>query len=135
MSELRRRHRQGRSGRRLARIVRIVAIAICLAAIGDFVFDAYGTSNCFTNDADPFASAHSPLVAVDSEECRALIAHRDVFMRIDAMAVLLAIALFIGASVVLSHARRSTKRMVLGTEAVVVVLVLAYSMLWIYSAR
>lgn len=114
-------------------VVRGLAILVCLVAIADFTYKAYQSSDCFVDNTDPFARDVAPSVSLDTGECRALIALRDVHLRIDALAVLVAVALFLGTVVALSHAHRSTKRLLFGIEAAVLVVMLAYSLLWFYS--
>ena len=128
-----RHHHLSRAERKAVRVVEILAILLCVAAIADFAWMAYSTKDCFASNYDADSSTPMPRVAVDSGDCRALIASRDIHMRFDGLAVLLAIALFLGSGVALSHARHSTKIAVLGADAVAVVLILAYSLLWIYS--
>jgi hypothetical protein len=128
-----RRHHLSRAQRKAVRVVQILAILLCAAAITDFSYMAYRTSDCFTGSPGSDVSGPTPRVAVNSSECQVEIARRDRHMRFDGLAVLLAIALFGGAGVALSRARPSTKRLVLGSEAVALVLILVYSLLWIFS--
>lgn len=125
------RHKQSRT-RKTARIVRVLAILLCVAAIADFSYYAFLSKGCFSADSDTSGNA-LPRVAVASDECRELIPLRDTHFRLDALGALLAVALLIGTGVVLSNLHRSTKRLLLGVEAAVLVLTLAYSVLWILA--
>jgi hypothetical protein len=133
MQGMRHRHHISRRTKKAAWAVRVLAILVCLVAIADFTYKAYESSDCFVENSDPFGSDVAPMAARDTEECRVLIASRDVHLRIDALAVLLATALFLGTVVALSHANRRTKRLLFGIEAAVLVVMLAYSVLWFYS--
>lgn len=104
-----------------------------VAAAADFTYFAYRSSDCFVDNPDPLTQESTPRAAVPSGDCQVEIARRDTHMRRDALAVLLAVAVLIGASVTLSDAHRRTKRIALGIEAVVLVLVLAYSLLLVYG--
>lgn len=129
-----RHHHLSRAERKAVRAVQILAILLCVAAIADFAYMAYSTGDCFTGGSGSNVSDEAgPRVALDSGDCRVEIARRDLHMRFDGLAVLLAVALFLGSGVALSKARHSTKKAILGAEAVAVVLILTYSLLWIYS--
>lgn len=128
-----RHHHLSRAERKAVRVVQILAILLCMVAIADFAYMAYQTSDCFTDNADPITAEAAPRVAVDSGDCRAEITRRDSHMRFDGLGVLLTVALLLGSGVALSHLRHGTKKLVLGAEAAVVVLIVAYSLLWIYS--
>ena len=128
--------RKHRSLRKIAaRIVQVLAILLCVAAAADFVYNASLATDCFTDNIDQFAQGEKTRVGVDSEDCRVKIMRRDNHLRVDALAALLSVGLAIGATVVLSSAHRRTRRLILTTEAVVLVLTLAYSLLWIYAGR
>jgi predicted nucleic acid-binding Zn ribbon protein len=131
--DLHRHHHQSPRTRRTARVIRWLAIALCALAVADFGYNAYLTGNCFADNSDPLSRDIVPRIAVNSEECRVLIANRDLHGRVDALAVLLAIALLVASAVVLSRQRRRTRRLLLGVEASVVVLILAYSTLWVLA--
>ena len=128
-----RHHRHNRLARRVARIVRLLAIVIVAAGVADFILSAFRSSQCFTDMPDPQAQGVTTRVAVESEECRVEIARRDSHSRVDALAVLLAVALLVGAGVELSNAHRRTRRLVLGVEVAVLVLLLAYGALLMYG--
>ena len=130
---MRHRHHVSRRTKNAAWTVRVLAGLLCIVAVADFSYKAYESSDCFVDNSDPFGRDVAPKAALDTEECRVLIGSRDVHLRIDALAVLVAVALFLGSVVTLSHTRRSTKRLLFGIEAAVLVVMLAYSVLWFYS--
>ena len=116
-------------------MVRVLAMVVSIAAVADFCYSAYLASDCFEASFDASGREVGPRPAIDTDECRAVITRRDVHMRLDAAALVVAMMTLIGASVMLSNARSSTKRMVLGIEAAMLVVVAAYCLLWMFSIR
>ena len=129
------RHHPSRLARRVWQVVRVLAMVVSIAAVADFCYSAYLASDCFEASFDASGREVGPRPAIDTDECRAVITRRDVHMRLDAAALVVAMMTLIGASVMLSNARSSTKRMVLGIEAAMLVVVAAYCLLWMFSIR
>lgn len=124
-------HRSKRAlTKKTARVAQMLAITLCLAGMVDFAYSALQSSSCFVNTTGSLGEDPQPRAAVDSDECRAVINSRDLHFRGDALAVLLGVAVFAGATVIRSNAHRRTKRMVIGIEVAVLVIVLAYSILF-----
>jgi hypothetical protein len=113
--------------------VRLLAILVMLAAVSDFAYSAYRAKDCFVPNPDPLAPSISPQVGLESGDCRAQIARRDMHMRGDGLAALVAIVLLVHASVTLSNARRSTRRLMMVFEVIGLLLAVLYSVLLVYA--
>ncbi|HZD32139.1 MAG TPA: hypothetical protein VE779_10815 [Candidatus Angelobacter sp.] len=132
MAQGTRHHHHNRKARRIARILRIVAIVIMGSGVATFAYNAYWQSVCSDKNSDLVTSV--PFIRPDKASCVSLW-NVESYLRLSALAVLVAIAMIIGASVTLSDARRNTKRLALSIEVVVLLLIVAYSLLWMFVFR
>jgi hypothetical protein len=97
-----------RSRRRLriaARIALILGLLIAVLAVSNFVFSAYRKSNCYfrgeTTDWG-FSTPGEPM----SDECREEIISLDEYQRLDAAALVLAVALLSGSALISRRVRK-----------------------------
>jgi hypothetical protein len=108
---------------------------MCLAAVAEFTYSAFRSSDCFVPGQNPSDDLRAPREAIDSPECAAEIARRDTHSRMDAAIALLGLFVLAGATVQRSDAHRSTKRLVLTIEAAAVVLAIVYTVLLSFALR
>src|SRR5262252_1895620 len=106
---LRQHHHRHRSRltRRVWQTIRVLAALAGVAAVAEFCATSYQARNCFevVVDAEQQSAPRRP---IESEDCRATIARRDVHLRVDATVVVVTILIVICAGVMLSHAHSST---------------------------
>jgi len=118
--------------RRGLRIARLLAVLVCIAAIGDFGFNASQK-----NRDSSFNEPISGITLHGQDEGSYVgrdISKADLHLRFDAAVVVLAAAAMLVISVSLSKVSRRTKRLVLVATVVVVTLFVVCSfLLWMHS--
>jgi hypothetical protein len=130
------RHHHERSlRRRIARWFQVLAVVMCIAAAADFGYGAFRAGDCFVPGQNSSGDLPEPRSAVNSPECVAEIARRDLHFRVDAAIALLGLFVLGGATLQRSNAHRSTKRVVLTIEVAVILLAIVYTLLLSVALR
>jgi hypothetical protein len=108
------------------RLLLLLVISVCVASIIDFGYRAY--QKAYSSDVSPISDfiGRSTRLGAGSFEY----GYDDVYMAADAIIALLALPVVLGTSVKLSKIPRRRKRLVLGTEAVVVTLLVVAALQW-----
>jgi hypothetical protein len=133
MGRFRRHHRRGK--RVVYWLILAAAAAICTWAIGDFAYRGIQTSGCSQENYDPDTTAFLPQTAVDSPDCRQVLGLSELHQRRDAATALLGFSVITASAVLLSKARRRTKKKLLALEFGVAVLVLAFTFIVTIATR
>ena len=128
------RHRRRRRGKRL---LLLLAILVCVASIIDFANTAYQRTNYFV-----FSSYPDPLTGqsrTDPEGNPGYRGYIELFlaprMQLDAAVALLASAVVLGTSIKLAKIHHRRKRLLLGTEAVVLTVLVVAGLQYILWER
>jgi len=121
--------------RTAARIGLVLAAVTFGGAIFHFSYTAYESGQCYTANSDSLSTEMRPRKAIDSDDCRRILASSEEHQRTDAAIAVLAVMLMIGAAVRLSKASRRTRKLVLVAEIVAVAIGIVYTILLATALR